>query len=225
MTEPDFPGHRKIPRGHGRLGDRAACQRPGFKSGRSREWWWKNCPLLYPKLRARKGLDLEVVTLSPCFAYHDRRKMVPLDIHLPVTLDGHTFAFQAYENIFPDGQKVVYFWDELQLGWTTPTAIYPLDPHMACRLYAAVCQAMAGYIRQENFRHGSSARLPRGSYPFLSWGFLSEEDPHTFYYPQCVLPGHHPIDRRRLLVPGSSRVFPENVFFINILIFSTILTS
>ena len=100
---------------------------------------------------ARKGLSLEVVTLSPCFAYHDRRKMVPLDIHLPVTLDGHTFAFQAYENVFPDGQKVVYFWDELQLGWTTPTSIYPNDPYMSCRLYAAVCQAMAGYIRQEDF--------------------------------------------------------------------------
>ena len=100
---------------------------------------------------ARKGLELEVVTLSPCFAYHDRRKMVPLDIHLPVTLDAHTFSFEAYEHTFPDGQKVVYFWDELQLNWTTPTAIYPLDPHMACRLYAAVCQAMAGYIRQENF--------------------------------------------------------------------------
>ena len=100
---------------------------------------------------ARKGLTLEVVTLSPCFAYHDRRKMFPLDIHLPVTLDGQTFNFEAYEHVFADGQKVVYFWDEWQLNWTTPTSIYPFDPHMACRLYAAVCQAMAGYICQESF--------------------------------------------------------------------------
>jgi glycogen synthase len=100
---------------------------------------------------SKQGIDLEVVTLSPCFAYHDRARLTPLDIRIPVTLAGHTFPFEVYEHIFPDGRKVVYFWDELQLSWTTPTAIYPSDPQMGLKLYASVCQAMAGYIRQGDF--------------------------------------------------------------------------
>jgi len=100
---------------------------------------------------ARKGVELEVVTLSPCFAYHDRGRMTPLEISLPVVLDGRAFPFRAYEHVFEDGQKVVYFWDEWQLHWTTPTAIYPSDPELGVRLYAAVSQAMAGYIRQQDF--------------------------------------------------------------------------
>lgn len=100
---------------------------------------------------SKQGIDLEVVTLSPCFAYHDKARLTPLDVRIPVTLANHTFPFEVYEHIFPDGQKVVYFWDEWQLNWTTPTAIYPSDPQMGLKLYASVCQAMAGYIRQGDF--------------------------------------------------------------------------
>ncbi len=100
----------------------------------------------------RQGIDLEVVTLAPCFAFHDRARLTPLNPRLPVTLSGHTFDFEVFEHVFPDGQKVVYFWDDLQLNWTTPSAIYPTDPQMSLRLYAAVCQAMAGYIRQADFQ-------------------------------------------------------------------------
>src|SRR5262249_13498646 len=48
-------------------------------------------------------------------------------------------------------QKAVYFWDQGQLHWTNASAIYPSDPWMALRLYAAVGQAMACYIAQGHF--------------------------------------------------------------------------
>lgn len=100
---------------------------------------------------ARQGIELEIETLSPCFAHHDKRKLTRRDLRVPVTLDGHTFEFEVYEHMFPDGQKVVYFWDHLQLHWTGPAALYPSDPQLGLRLYAAVSQAMAGYIRQGGF--------------------------------------------------------------------------
>ena len=103
------------------------------------------------KAAAKQDLDLQIETLSPCFAHYDKTKLTPLKMRIPVTLAGHTFEFEVYEHIFPDGQKVIYFWDNGQLGWTNPSAIYPNDPHMALRLYAAVSQAMAGYIKQKKF--------------------------------------------------------------------------
>jgi len=81
------------------------------------------------KAAAKQGIELEIETLSPCFAYHDKSKLTKRDLRMPVTLDGHRFEFEVYEHVFPDGQKVVYFWDHLQLRWTTPAAIYPSDPH------------------------------------------------------------------------------------------------
>ncbi|MBN1219300.1 MAG: glycogen/starch synthase [Anaerolineae bacterium] len=103
------------------------------------------------KAAARQNLDLEVETLTPCFAHYDKTQLTQLNLRLPVTVEGHTFDFEVYQHIFPDGQKVVYFWDEWQLNWTNADAIYPSDPHMALKLYAAVSQAMAGYIKQGNF--------------------------------------------------------------------------
>jgi glycogen synthase len=66
-----------------------------------------------------------------------------------VTIIGHSFDFEVYQHIFPDGQKVIYFWDEGQLSWTSSSAIYPYDPQMALLMYSAVAQAMAGYIKQK----------------------------------------------------------------------------
>ena len=103
------------------------------------------------KAAAKQNITLEIETLSPCFAQYDKSQLTRLDMRLPVTIDGHAFEFEAYQHIFPDGQKVIYFWDAWQLNWTTPTAIYPTDPQMGLTLYAAVCQAMAGYIKQSNF--------------------------------------------------------------------------
>ncbi len=103
------------------------------------------------KAAARQGIDLEVETLTPCFAHYDRSQLTKLDLRLPVTIEGHTFAFEVYEHVFPDGQKAIYFWDEWQLSWTNANAIYPSDPQLALKLFAAVGQAMAGYIRQGQF--------------------------------------------------------------------------
>lgn len=103
------------------------------------------------KAAARQEIALEVETLTPCFAHYDKRQLTKLALRVPVTIDGHSFAFEVYEHVFPDGQKVIYFWDEWQLGWTNANAIYPNDPQLSLTLFAALNQAMAGYIKQGNF--------------------------------------------------------------------------
>ncbi|HOX43096.1 MAG TPA: glycogen/starch synthase [Myxococcota bacterium] len=100
---------------------------------------------------AAQGLELEVEVLSPCFAHFDRRRLTRRPETYTVSLDGHPFEFEAYEHVFPDGVKVVYFWDAFQLGWTSAEAIYPHDPQVGLRMHASVCQAMAGYIRARGF--------------------------------------------------------------------------
>jgi len=103
------------------------------------------------KTARQQGITLDTEILSPCFAHYDRHQLTPLDLHPQVTLSGHTFGFEVYQHVFDDGQRAVYFWDEGQLHWTNPSAIYPSDPWMALRLYAAVGQAMASYIAQGHF--------------------------------------------------------------------------
>lgn len=103
------------------------------------------------KAAARQNIELEVEILSPCFGHYDKSQLTKLNLRLPVTLNGSTFEFEVYQHIFPDGQKVIYFWDDWQLNWTTASAIYPDDPQMGLALYAAVGQAMAGYIKQGKF--------------------------------------------------------------------------
>lgn len=103
------------------------------------------------KAAAKQAIALEIETLTPCFAHYDKRQLTKRNLQLPVTIAGHTFAFEVYEHVFPDGQKVVYFWDEWQLSWTHANAIYPTDPQLTLTLCAAVGQAMAGYIKQGEF--------------------------------------------------------------------------
>lgn len=97
------------------------------------------------------GIELEIVILSPCFGHYDKTKLKATTQSYPATIDEHTFEFTAYENVFEDGQRVVYFWDEWLLHWTNATHIYPSDPQLALNLYAALSQAMAGYIRKNDF--------------------------------------------------------------------------
>lgn len=103
------------------------------------------------KAAVKQHIDLEVVTLSPCFAHYDRSSLTKLDLNIPAMLEGHHFEYELYEHVFPDGQKVVYFWDEWQLSWTSASAVYPSDPQMSLRLYASMSQAMAGYIKAAKF--------------------------------------------------------------------------
>ncbi len=103
------------------------------------------------KAATKKNIDLEIETLCPCFGHYDRSQLTRLDLQIPVTMAGDSFEFEVYQHIFPDGQKVTYFWDDWQLNWTNAGIIYPTDPQMGLLLYAAVSQAMAGYIKQSNF--------------------------------------------------------------------------
>ena len=123
-------------------------------------------PLELVKAAAKQNLTLEVETLTPCFAHYDRNRLTDTGLTFPATIDGHTFEFQVFKHTFPDGQTVVYFWDEWQLNWTSPTAIYPTDPEMAYRLFAAVSQAMAGYIKSQTFHAIHSHDYHVGFVPF-----------------------------------------------------------
>lgn len=122
----------------------------GVKIGELGEFIEQLPPALV-KAAAKYKIDLEVVILTPCFAHYDRSKMTKLKQNIPVVIEGTTIGVEAYEYTFPDGQKVVYFWDERQLQWTSETNIYPADPQTALRYFATLCQAMAGYIKQDNF--------------------------------------------------------------------------
>jgi len=103
------------------------------------------------KAARQQGIELDIELLSPCFAHYDQRQLTRLDLHPQVTLGGHTFGFEVYEHVFDDSQKAIYFWDDGQLHWTNASAIYPSDPWLALRLYAAVGQAMASYLTQGHF--------------------------------------------------------------------------
>lgn len=131
------------------------------------------------KTAAQQGITLEVETLTPCFAHYDKRQLTKLDLRLPVTIANNTFDFEVYQHIFPDGQKVIYFWDEWQLGWTNANAIYPNDPQFSFTLFAAVSQAMAGYIKQGNFDTVHLHDYHVGLVPFyLGDDYLQKVTPH-----------------------------------------------
>lgn len=174
------------------------------------------------KAAARQGIELEIVTLAPCFAHYDKSQLAKLDLSLPVSLDGQTFPFQVYEYVFPDGHKTVYFWDEWQLNWTNAGAIYPDDPQMGLRLYASVCQAMAGYIEQNDFKVVHLHDYHVGLIPFyLSDEFLQHASVHFTIHNatyQGVTPliggGYSSLDRINL--PGSKLFHKYFDFFDNL---------
>ncbi|HBT60407.1 MAG TPA: hypothetical protein DEB40_01510, partial [Elusimicrobia bacterium] len=116
------------------------------------------------KAADREGLELEIELLSPCFAHYDKSRLARLPIRPPVSIEGRAFEFDVYEHVFneawqrPDGSRrdvsirSLYFWDHWQLSWTGRQAVYPSDAWMGIKLYSAVSQAMAGYIRQGDFQ-------------------------------------------------------------------------
>ncbi len=113
--------------------------------------YMEELPAELVKAAARQNIDLDIEILSPCFAHYDKSKFTKLDLKLPVTMGGVTFQIEVYQYVFPDGQKVTYFWDKGQLGWTNSTNIYPSDHNIEVRLFATMSQAMAAYIKQANF--------------------------------------------------------------------------
>lgn len=99
----------------------------------------------------QEGVTLEIELLSPCFAHYDKQRMESTGLKLPVFMEGHRFDVSVFTHTFKDGIKAVYFWDDWQLNWTRADTIYPDDPQAALKLYAAVSQAMAAYIKEGGF--------------------------------------------------------------------------
>jgi starch synthase len=95
--------------------------------------------------------DVEVVTLSPCFGGFDRSRLEKMSRTYVSTVDRVRHEFELYEHRFDDGQRVVYFWNARWLeSLGVGGQIYPPDSY-ALGTYAAVCQAMAGYLNDEPF--------------------------------------------------------------------------
>ncbi|MBW2704480.1 MAG: glycogen/starch synthase [Deltaproteobacteria bacterium] len=108
-------------------------------------------PAELKKAAARMGIELDLEILCPCFAHYDRSRLKKLNLKIPVEIEGTSFNFEAYTHTFKDGQRVVYFWDPGQLHWTHASSIYPDDPQVGLKIFAAVSQAMAAYVAAQDF--------------------------------------------------------------------------
>ena len=97
------------------------------------------------------GQDVEVVILCPCFGSFDRSRLTKLPSTYTSTVDRVQHLFELYEHRFDDGQRVVYFWNPRWLeSLGVGGEVYPSDTY-ALGTYAAVSQAMAGYLNDERF--------------------------------------------------------------------------
>ena len=137
-------------------------------------------PAALVKAADLQGINLSVEILTPCFAHYDKSRLTDTGLRIPVTLDGYSFDFSVYQHTFPDGQTVTYFWDEGQLHWTNASAIYPTDPELAYFLFAAVAQAMAGYIKGQQFHTIHSHDYHVGLLPFYLGDDYLAQVPHHF---------------------------------------------
>lgn len=174
------------------------------------------------KAANKQDIDLEIETLTPCFAHYDKSQLTKLDLRLPVSIEGHSFDFEVYEHVFPDGQKVVYFWDAGQLDWTDAVAIYPSDPQMALKLFAAVGQAMAGYIKQGDFDTVHLHDYHVGLVPFYLGGEYLEKVPVHFTIHNATYQGVIPLvdggysSLYRINLPGEKLYHKYFDFFDNL---------
>ncbi len=132
------------------------------------------------KAAEKQDINLEIEVLTPCFAHYDKSRLTNTELLIPVTIEGNTFGFEVYKHTFSDGQTVIYFWDEWTLNWTNDKSIYPDDPVMAFKVYAAVSQAMAGYIRQGDFDTIHSHDYHVGLIPFYLGDEYLSTVPHHF---------------------------------------------
>jgi len=123
------------------------------------------------KAAANAGIDLHIEILTPCFAHYDRSKLSRDPVRIPVRLDNDRFEITTYRRDIDSSISVVYFWDELQLGWTNADSLYPSDPEMGFKLYGIISQAISRYIAENNFDSIHSHDYHLGIIPF----FLGEE--------------------------------------------------
>ena len=107
------------------------------------------------KAASARNIRLEIEILTPCFAYYDRSKLDKDPLPVEVILDQRKFNFSVYRRKVDENISVVYFWDDWQLGWTTPHSLYPDDPQLGFKLFGTVSQAMAGYIKKKFIPYGA----------------------------------------------------------------------
>lgn len=172
-------------------------------------------PLALVKAAARQNLDLTIEILTPCFAHYDRSRLADTGLSFPAYLDGHRFDFQVFKHTFPfpnsedGGQTVVYFWNETLLHWTSASSVYANDPVMAVSLYAAVAQAMAGYLAQADFDTIHSHDYHVGLLPFYLGDKYLSRVPHHFTVHNATYQGLVPVHGHgfealdRLALPGA----------------------
>lgn len=131
------------------------------------------------KAAASRNIKLEIEILSPCFAHYDRSRLQKDPGQVEVFLDGNKFPFTIFRRKIDSDITLVYFWDELQLGWTNALSLYPDDPEIGFKLYATVSQAMAGYIKKSRFHSIHSHDYHVGIIPFyLGKDYLAEVPHH-----------------------------------------------
>ena len=130
------------------------------------------------KAAAARNIKLEIEILTPCFAYYDRSRLQKDPHPVEVFLDGKKFDFSIFRREVDENISVVYFWDDWQLGWTTPVDLYPDDPDLGFKLYASVSQAMAGYIKNNPFHTVHSHDYHVGIIPFYLGKEYLRKVPH-----------------------------------------------
>jgi len=174
------------------------------------------------KAAEKMGMELEIEVLTPCFGHYDKSKLKKLDLQLPATIMDTPLHFEAYEHVFPDGQKVVYFWDEWQLNWTNAASIYPSDPQMGLRLYASTCQAMAAYIGANAFDSVHLHDYHVGLIPFYLGDEVLQDLPVHFTIHNATYQGITPLQDggyatlERIHLPGEKLFHKYFDFFDNL---------
>lgn len=170
----------------------------------------------------RQRLNLEIEVLSPCFGHYDRSRLEDTGLRVPAVVEGHEFEFLVYRRQLSSQLSMVYFWDDWQLNWTTGRDIYPNDNELAFRLFAAVSQAMAGYIRQKNFDtvHGHDYHVALVPF-YLGEDYLSRV-PHHLTIHNASYQGIYPVagdgygKLRKVALPGEKLFHKYFDFFDNL---------
>ena len=168
------------------------------------------------------GIHLEIELLTPCFGHYDRTQLERLEPDVPVVLDGHEFPFEVYRFEVSKNLSLIYFWDNVQLGWTHGGAIYPDDPEMGFKLFSMVSQAMAGYIRRGTFDVIHSHDYHVGLIPFYLGDDYLESVRHHFTIHNASYQGIYPVlghgyeMLERIGLPGSTLFHKYFDFFDNL---------
>ena len=130
------------------------------------------------KAASARNIKLNIEILTPCFAYYDRSKLKKDPLPVEFLIENKKFNFTVYRRKIDENISVVYFWNDWQLGWTSPLALYPDDPETGFKLYASVSQAMAGYIKRNTFHTVHSHDYHVGIIPFYLGETYLEKVPH-----------------------------------------------